>query len=51
MKATLLNITEILKQYLPQDNMPEILFDTSLTNKEYNNKRQIFNPYFQKSIF
>ncbi|MDF2931446.1 MAG: FAD-binding protein [Chryseobacterium sp.] len=47
MKATLLNIMEILKKYLPQDNMPEILFDSPLTNKEYNDKRQIFNTYFQ----
>ncbi|WP_300353690.1 FAD-dependent oxidoreductase [Chryseobacterium sp.] len=27
--------------------MPEILFDSPLTNKEYNDKRQIFNTYFQ----
>lgn len=47
MKATLLNIVEILKKYLPQDNMPEILFDSPLTNKEYNDKRQIFNTYYQ----
>lgn len=47
MKATLLNIMEILKKYLPQDNMPEILFDSPLTNKEYNDKRQIFNTYYQ----
>ena len=47
MKATLLNIVEILKEYLPQNNMPEILFDSTLTNKEYNDKRQIFNTYYQ----
>ena len=47
MKATLLNIVEILKKYLPQNNMPEILFDSPLTNKEYNDKRQIFNTYYQ----
>ncbi|SDI52485.1 Berberine and berberine like [Chryseobacterium taeanense] len=44
---TTLNIIEILKEYLPKDNMPEILFDSPLTNKEYNDKRQIFNTYFQ----
>lgn len=44
---TTLNIIEILKEYLPKDNMPEILFDSPLTNKEYNKKRQIFNTYFQ----
>jgi hypothetical protein len=44
---TTLNIIEILKEYLPKDNMPEILFDSTLTNKEYNKKRQIFNTYFQ----
>lgn len=47
MKATLLNIVEILKKYLPQNNMLEILFDSPLTNKEYNDKRQIFNTYYQ----
>lgn len=47
MEVTLLNIIEILKQYLPQDNMPEILFDSPLTNNEYNDKRQIFNTYYQ----
>lgn len=47
MKATLLNIVDILKKYLPQNNMPEILFDSPLTNKEYNDKRQIFNTYYQ----
>ncbi len=47
MKATLLNITDILKGYLPLDNMPEILFDSPATNQEYNDKRQIFNTYFQ----
>lgn len=44
---TTLNIIEILKEYLPKDNMPEILFDSPLTNKDYNDKRQIFNTYFQ----
>lgn len=47
MKTTLLNIIETLKEYLPQDNMPEILFDSPLTNKDYNDKRQIFNTYYQ----
>lgn len=47
MKVTLLHIVEILKKHLPQDNIPEILFDSPLTNKEYNDKRQIFNTYFQ----
>jgi len=47
MKATQLNIVEIFKKYLPQDNMPEILFDSPSTNKEYNDKRQIFNTYYQ----
>ncbi len=47
MKATLFNIIGILKEYLPKDNMPEILFDSPLTNKEYNDERQIFNTYFQ----
>jgi len=47
MEVTLLNIIDILKQYLPQDNMPKILFDSPLTSKEYNDKRQIFNTYYQ----
>lgn len=47
MKVTLLNMIEILQKYLPQDNMPEILFDSPLTNQEYNDKRQIFNTYYQ----
>jgi len=47
MNATLFNITDILKGYLSLDNMPEILFDSPATNQEYNDKRQIFNTYFQ----
>ncbi len=41
------DIIEILKTNLPADNMPEILYDSPETNSEYNEKRQIFNTYFQ----
>ncbi|WP_316838969.1 FAD-dependent oxidoreductase [Pedobacter gandavensis] len=41
------NIIELLKKYLPKDNMPEILYDSPETNEEYNLKRQIFNTYYQ----
>ncbi|KAA5532476.1 FAD-dependent oxidoreductase [Taibaiella lutea] len=47
MEVTLPGIIEILKTYLPKDNMPEILYDTPETNYEYNTQRQIFNTYFQ----
>ncbi|MGZ3873075.1 MAG: FAD-binding protein [Mucilaginibacter sp.] len=47
MEATLESIIEILKTHLPKDNTPEILYDTPETNEEYNEKRQIFNTYFQ----
>lgn len=47
MEVTLPEIIKILKQCLPKDNMPEILFDSPSTSKEYNEKRQIFNTYFQ----
>lgn len=47
MEATLESIIEILKTHLPKDNMPEILYDSPETNEEYNEKRQIFNTYFQ----
>lgn len=47
MKTILPDIIEILKEHLPQDNRPEILFDSPSTNEEYNDKRQIFNTYYQ----
>jgi len=47
MEVTLPGIIEILKTHLPQDNMPEILYDSPETDYEYNTKRQIFNTYFQ----
>lgn len=47
MEMTLPQIIEILKKYLQKSNMPEILYDTPETNAEYNEKRQIFNTYYQ----
>lgn len=47
MEVTLPGIIEILKLYLPKDNMPEILFDSHSTTGKYNDERQIFNTYFQ----
>ncbi|WP_294312752.1 FAD-dependent oxidoreductase [uncultured Chryseobacterium sp.] len=47
MTTTLPDIIEILEEHLPQDNRPEILFDSPSTNEEYNDKRQIFNTYYQ----
>lgn len=47
MEVTLPTIIEILKKYLPQNNMPEILYDSPETNFTYNEKRQIFNTYYQ----
>jgi hypothetical protein len=47
MEVTLPGIIEIMKNNLPKDNMPEILYDSPATNQEYNTKRQIFNTYFQ----
>ncbi|HVW98191.1 MAG TPA: FAD-binding protein [Mucilaginibacter sp.] len=47
MEITLPGIVEILKNQLPKDNMPEILYDSPETAYTYNNERQIFNRYFQ----
>ncbi|RQO69417.1 hypothetical protein DBR43_15140 [Pedobacter sp. KBW06] len=47
MEMTLPHIVEILKKYLPKNNMPEILYDSPETNAVYNEKRQIFNTYYQ----
>lgn len=47
METTLPGIIEILRNQLPKDNMPEILYDSPETHHAYNNRRQIFNTYFQ----
>jgi len=47
MTTTLPGIVEILKNQLPKDNMPEILYDSPETEHAYNEQRQIFNTYFQ----
>lgn len=47
MEITAPSIIEILKNHLPKNNMPKILYDSPETNKEYNKERQIFNTYFQ----
>lgn len=47
MEVTLPGIIEILKKYLPSDNMPEILYDSPETNYEYDTRRQVFNTYYQ----
>jgi len=47
MKITLPGILEILKNQLPKDNMPEILYDSPETNDKYNKERQIFNTYYR----
>lgn len=47
MEVAIQSVIGMLQERLPKNNMPEILFDSPKTNQEYNDKRQIFNTYYQ----